>query len=171
MNRRNTLIMALLCLTVALPAGDAAGQQKTLKDQLVGAWLYVSSEFVAPNGAKQPSPFGANPKGITIFDASGRYVDVEMRPDRPKFKGSPNYRETASAEVWGEAAKGFAANFCTWSVDEASKTLIQHWDGALFPNNEGRETKSSIILTGDELKLVGTSPAGSTDTDVYRRAK
>ena len=175
MNRRNTLtltIMALLCFSVALPAGNAAAQQKSLRDQLVGVWMYVSAGVTPPNGTKQPDPnYGANPNGIVILDASGRYVDVEMRPDRPKFKGSQPYRETASAEVWGEAAKAFAVNFGTWSVDEASKTLIQHWEGALFPNNEGRETKSSIMLTGDELKLVGTSPAGATDTDVYRRAK
>jgi hypothetical protein len=171
MNRGTTLTtMALLCLAVALPAGDAAGQQKSLRDQLVGAWTYVSDEFTIPDGTKRPSPFGANPKGILILDASGRYADIEMRPDRPKFKGSPPYRETASAEVWGEAAKGFAVNFGTWWVDEASKTLIQHWEGSLFPNNEGRESKNSISLTGDELKLVGNVPGGFVDTEVLRRA-
>ena len=171
MKRRTTLIMALLCLTVALPAGNAVGQQKTLKDQLVGAWTYVSTEFTSSDGTKRPSPFGANPKGLLILDASGRFADIEMRPDRPKFKGSPPYRETASAEVWGEAAKGIAVNFGTWSVDEASKTLIQHWEGALFPNNEGFETKNAISLTGDELKLVGAIPGGIVDTNVLRRAK
>src|SRR5215831_10750137 len=114
MNRRTTLTlttMALLCITVALPSGDAAAQQKTLKEQLAGIWTYVSSEITLPNGAKQPPRFGgANAKGILILDASGRYADIEMRPDRPKFKASANmYLDTSDAE-FGAAAKGFAAN-------------------------------------------------------------
>jgi hypothetical protein len=172
MNRRTTLVMALLCLTVALPAGDAAGQQKTLKDQLTGAWTYVLSEVTRPDGTKQPDPnFGANPKGIVILDAGGRFTDIEMRPDRPKFKESPPFRLNTPAAEFGEAAKGFGANFGTWSVNEADKTLIRHWEGSLVPNNEGFETKNSISLTGDELKLVETLPGGVVNTDVLRRAK
>jgi hypothetical protein len=104
MNRRTSLTtVALLCFTVALPAGDAAGQQKTLKDQLAGPWTYVSSEITLPDGTKQPSVFGANPKGILILDAGGRYADIEMRPDRPKFKASGNFRVNTPPAEWGEA--------------------------------------------------------------------
>jgi hypothetical protein len=171
MNRSTTLIMALLCLTVALPAGDAAGQQKTLKDQLAGPWTYVSSEVTLPDGTKQPSVIaGANPKGILILDAGGRYADIEMRPDRPKFKASGNFRVNTPAAEWGEAALAFAANFGTWSVNEADKTLIRRFEGAIVPNNAGIETKDSISLAGDELKLVGTFQ-GNVLTDVLRRAK
>ena|SRR6516165_9980681 len=83
MNRRNTLTlttMALLCFTVALPSGDAAAQQKTLKEQLAGVWTYVSTEITPPNGTKQPFIFGANPKGILILDAGGRYADLGACP-------------------------------------------------------------------------------------------
>lgn len=43
MNRHSTFALtaiASLFLGVGLPAGDAVGQQKTLKDQLVGTWTY-----------------------------------------------------------------------------------------------------------------------------------
>ena len=44
-----TLIaMALLFLGVVLPLGDAVGQEKTLKEQLVGTWTYVSVDTVRP---------------------------------------------------------------------------------------------------------------------------
>jgi Lipocalin-like domain len=171
MNRRTWLTtMALLCFTVALPAGDAAGQQQTLKDRLAGLWTYASSEITLPNGTKQPSVFGANPKGILILDAGGRYADIEMRPDRPKFKASGNFRVNTPAAEWGEAALAFGANFGTWSVNEADKTLTRRFEGALAPNNEGIETKDSISLAGDELKLVGTFQ-GNVSTEVLRRAK
>jgi hypothetical protein len=172
MNRRTTLTtMALFYFTIALPAGDAAGQQKTLKDQLAGPWTYVSSEITLPDGTKQPSVFGgANVKGILILDAGGRYTDIEMRPDRPKFKASGNFRVNTPAAEFGDAARAFGANFGTWSVNEGDKTLIRRFEGALVPNNEGIETKDSISLAVDELKLVG--PAGANIlTEVLRRAK
>jgi hypothetical protein len=174
MNRRNTLTvntMALLCVTVALSASDAAAQQKSLKDQLTGVWTYVSAEVTLPNGSKQPSAFGANPKGILILDAGGRFADVEMRPDRPKFKASPPVRLNTSDAEFGAAAKAFDAAFGTWSVNEADKTYILRTEGHLVPNNEGRETKSSISLAGDELKVVSTLGGGRMITEVLRRAQ
>ena len=78
--------------------------------------------------------------------------------------------DTPAAE-WGEAAREFAANFGTWSVSEADKTLTRKYEIALIPNNDSLETKVSISLAGDELKLVGTSPTGVKTESVYRRAK
>jgi hypothetical protein len=94
-----------------------------------------------------------------------------MRPDRPKFKASGNFRVNTPAAEWGEAALAFAANFGTWSVNEADKTLLRRFEGALVPNNEGVEMKDSISLVGDELKLVGPSLGGGLLTEVLRRAK
>ena len=173
MRRRNTLTLvtiALVCFTVALPAGDTAAQQKTLKDQLTGSWTLVSVELTPATGTKQEE-FGANPKGILILDAGGRYAIVIMRPDRPKFKDRDNLRQDVPAAELGEAARAFAANFGVWSVNEADKTLIRRFEGALFPNAEGLETKASVSLAGDELKLVGTSANGTRNDAVYRRAK
>ena len=157
MKRRNILLMSgMTLLAYAVLAGSAAAQQKTLKEQLVGAWTLVSEDLTAKDGTKRQS-FGASPKGVLILDASGRYAVVLSRPDRPKFKTSDNNRaETPAAEL-GEAAKGFAANFGTWSVNEADKTLIRKFEGALVPNAEGLETKSSISLADNELKLSSTS--------------
>jgi hypothetical protein len=77
--------------------------------------------------------------------------------------------DTPDAE-FGAAANGFAANFGTWSVNEADKTLIRQHEGALVPNNERNEAKDSVSLAGDELKPVG--PAGANVlTEVLRRAK
>jgi hypothetical protein len=72
MNRRATLAMTTaLCLAVGLSASDAL-QQKSLKEQLVGTWTLVSSDQVRPDGSKLRQ-FGANPNGINVFDANGRF--------------------------------------------------------------------------------------------------
>jgi hypothetical protein len=68
-------------------------------------------------------PYGPNPRGILILDASGRYATVRARPDRPKFKSSS--QPTTDELV---AARAFGANFGTWSVSEADKTLTLHVD-------------------------------------------
>jgi hypothetical protein len=161
---------AIVGLIVAFPRGDAIAQQRTLKEQLVGVWSLVSVDITAPNGTKRQD-FGANPRGILILDASGRYALVQGRPDRPKFKAGSNVRmETAAAEL-GEAARAFAANFGTWSVNESDRTLVRRYEAALIPNAEGSETKVTVTLSGDELKLSGADAVGLRNDAVYRRAK
>ena len=173
MHRHPPLVMttiALLCCRHILPLGGALAQQKTLKEQLVGAWTLVSIDAIAPDGTKQ-HPYGANPKGILILDTSGQYALETGIPDRPKFKATSNVRSAATAEEWAVAARGFSANFGTWSVNEADKTLIRKYEIALIPNNDGMELKASVSLTGDELKLTVTPAAGGRSETVYRRAK
>ena len=73
MNRRSILsISAMTVLGLALLPGNAGAQQKSLKEQLIGTWTVVSVDNTAPDGKKQQI-FGANPKGILVFDASGQY--------------------------------------------------------------------------------------------------
>jgi hypothetical protein len=65
----------------------------------------------------------------------------------------------------------FGANFGTWSVNEADKTLTYRFEGALIPNQEGNEEKDSVSLAGDELKLSWNLVAGGRGDEVWRRAK
>jgi len=170
--------MAGIFSTVAMIAGltllgtpASWAQQKPLKGQLVGAWTLVSVEVTPKGGTKRSGLGGPNPKGVLILDASGRYANVFGRPDRPKFKPTANLRADTPAAEFGEAARAFAANFGTWSVNEADKTLIRKYELALIPNNDNNETKASISLAKGELKLVQVSAAGTTTEVVYRRAK
>jgi hypothetical protein len=198
MNRRTTLTlttMALLCFAVALPAGDAGAQQKSLKDQLVGTWTLVSVEDINPDGTKKQY-LGTNPRGILMFDAGGRYAQMLGRSDRPKLKGS---RAEATAEEFQAAVGTFIANFGTWSINEADKILTRRREGALIPNAEGTEIgadqtclpsrsigscREIISLAGDELKITEPAIAGKPPSQgaiteheaaitewVYRRAK
>ena len=61
MNRRNLLtvcVMTILGLTL-LP-DNVAGQQRTLKEQIVGTWTVVSTVNAQKDGSKVDQ-FGANP--------------------------------------------------------------------------------------------------------------
>lgn len=174
MNRRSILgISAVTVLGLAFVPSSAVSQQKSLRDQLVGAWTLVSQQFTAPDGSKREGVagvIGGNSRGILILDASGRYAFVVGRTDRPKFKASGVPRLEGTAEEYKAAVVSFAANYGTWSVNEADKTLTQRFESALIPNAEGTEDKASVSLAGDELKLSANFDAGRRD-EVYQRAR
>ena len=170
MDRRSILtISATAAFAVALIPGSAFPQQKSLKEQLVGTWTLVSCDSTSSNGAKQP--YCANPaNGILILDANGRYATVIAARGRPKL--ASGNRSELPAEQFKAAAMGLAANFGTWSVNEADKTVTRHVEAALFPNIEGTDSKITVSLSGDELKLIEPSPLlGGRNESVYRRAK
>jgi hypothetical protein len=71
MNRIFSL-SAAVALTLALLPTAAVSQQRTLKDQLVGAWTLVSIIATDKAGNKSDRR-GPNPKGLLIFEANGHY--------------------------------------------------------------------------------------------------
>ena len=169
MSRRSILgISAMTVFGLALVLGNAVGQQKSLKDQLVGTWILVSTQTMNQSGMRYP--YGTDPRGILILDAIGRYAVVQGRVDRPKLKSA--VRLEVTKEELGAAAMDFAANFGTWAVN-ADKALVRRFEGSLIPNLEGTVTIASISLAGDTLKLGGElNPVTGERVDaVYRRAK
>ena len=164
-------MMALIAFAMGIVlAGDAFAQQKTLKEQLVGTWTLVSNNNVAPDGTKRQL-FGPDPKGIVIYDANGRYAQFMVNPNRPKFKGKT--RLDGTPEENKAVVQATSAHFGTWSVNEADKTLIYHTEFHIWPNDDGKELKRSITLTGDELKVFNPTPAGGSGTAelLWKRAK
>jgi hypothetical protein len=162
-------LSAVTALGFVCLLGHAVAQQQTLKQKLVGSWVLVSNDNVASDGTKRQL-YGQNPKGIQILSAEGRYAQVQVNPDRPKFKGktrldgTPEENKAAMAET--------VAHFGTWSVDEVEKTLIMRSEGNLFPNDQGNESKRSVILEGDDLTYANPNPGGGGRTEsAYKRAK
>jgi hypothetical protein len=151
-------------------SGSAVAQQKSLKEQLTGTWTMVSNDNVAPDGTKR-QPFGTNPKGTLILDAGGRYAQIHMRPDRPKFK--VNNRTQGTPEETKVALDGVVAHFGTWSVNEADKTVSLRIEGSAYPNQEGSDVKRPITsLTADELKWNNPgAAAGGKNEAAFKRAK
>jgi hypothetical protein len=162
MNRRGILsISAMTMLGLALLPSGIVAQQGTLKQQLVGTWTLVSCD------AKQP--FCVNPSGSLSLDASGRYTQVLAARGRPKATTAANTpRADITPDYYKAIAQGMVAQFGTWSINEADKTLTTHIEGALFPNGEGADARFSVSLTGDELKTTGATSGANL---VWRRAQ
>jgi hypothetical protein len=167
MKRRTTLAMAtaaMLCSAVGLSASDVLAQQALLKEELVGTWLLVSSDQVRPDGSKLKQ-FGANPKGINVFDANGRFFVMIASADNSQIAARDSAKAN-SEEIGGLIAESIAY-YGTYTVNEAEKVVLFHLDASTFPNQIGTDQKRIITsLTANELKY--TSPAAMSGVQVHQ---
>ena len=145
-----------LCLSATalmlLPTGVVA-QQKSLKEQIQGPWSFVSCNDTNAKGEKT-FRCANNPRGILILAGNGNYANTVITSGRKDAE-----------------APGVEANFGTWSVNEADKTLTRHRVGARDPAAEGRDFKANISLNGEELRITGINREGEKIDSTYRRFK
>ena len=152
----NVLCLSATALIVLLPTGVVA-QQKSLKEQIQGPWSQASCNSTTAKGEKTDY-CANNPRGILILAGNGNYASTTIAGGRKDAN-----------------APGVTANFGTWSVNEADKTLTIHFVGALNPTIEGKDLKLSISLNGEELRTTGDLSTigiqGSKVDTTYRRFK
>jgi hypothetical protein len=148
MDRRYVLGVSIAAALAVLPSG-AFAQQKSIKDQLVGAWTLLLVDGIDAEGTHKPL-YGPNPDGSMIFTSNGRYaVEVLRTINRPRF--ASNNRDTGTAEENKAAVQGALAYFGTYTVDEAGKMLFQRIEGSTFPNQEGTRQGFKIVEITDEV--------------------
>lgn len=97
--RPSALLIVAMALGTARPGAVFA--QQGLKEQIVGTWTPVS-QYVDQDGTRL-EPFGANPKGMVVYDGNGRFVLVLQRATLPGFVS--NNRMAGSPEE-NKAIKG-----------------------------------------------------------------
>jgi hypothetical protein len=164
---RRLTIVSLLLSGITLFAGDAVGQQNTLKEQLVGTWTVVSL-INERNGTKN-EPFGPNPKGYFMFDSSGHFSTHIIRAYRPKFANRDNPTPMESKAV----VEGTITAFGTYTVNETDHSIFMEIIGSSFPTWDNTYQKRFITVTGDEMKYINPTPAtgGGTAMVILKRAK
>ena len=167
MNRRTALALttaALFCLGAALPA---AAQKKTLKDQIMGTWSFISTVNTRPDGSKV-DPWGPGATGSLIYTPNGRFAFMIVRADIPKFE-----RDKGTPEQFKAAAQGVTAYHGTYTVDETNKTIVHRVIGSSFAAFNGTEVKRTVTsVTADELRYtIPTSSFGTTVDSTWKRAK
>jgi hypothetical protein len=97
MNRLSTTLSLWHWWHWELPdLGRCGRQEKTLKEQLVGTWAYVSVDTVRQDGSRVPI-YGPNPQGLASFDSNGRYILLISRSGQPKFASNNRMEGTPKA--------------------------------------------------------------------------
>jgi hypothetical protein len=159
-----------MLIGAAFVSSSAIAQQKSIKEQLVGTWEVISWEQVRPDGSKFHR-FGANPKGLQIFDANGHFAIMFFAPDLPKI--ASNNPSTPTPDELKSLTGRSIAYYGTYTVDEAAKVLDLKIVASSFPNQVGTNNKRTItLITADELKHQNTTPL--TGGQIYiggKRAK
>jgi hypothetical protein len=170
MRRRDAVALALISLMMipALPPGSAA-QTPTLKDQLVGTWIYVSSTGKREDGSSVPRP---SLQGAVTYTANGRFHFITTPTDAPKYASNDSARPSPD-EAMAMASRSIAYTG-TYTVDEASKTILANVETATFPNLVGAPNQRRIVtaINADEMRFTNPrTPAGLTLEFVWKRAK
>ena len=160
---------AVAVFALGLAAGEAAAQ--SLKQRIVGTWDFVVAEVTAPNG-KKSFPFGETPRGILIFTPDGRFAQIHVASDVPKF--ASGNRLTGTAEEYAAINRRSLSVFGTYTVDEEKKTVTYRIVSSTFPNWEGEaQTRTIDKLTVDDFVNTNPNVAGGrgSASNLYRRAK
>lgn len=109
------------------------------EEELVGVWTVTKSEAVRPDGTKSAT-FGTNPYSQLILTANGRFSQIFIRSDIPKF--AANSRQHGTPEENAAAVKGSNAEFGSWSL--AGKDVTLKIEASNFPNWTGVTQQRTI---------------------------
>lgn len=122
-------------------------------EQFIGVWRLVSYEYRTEEGEIR-TPFGENPKGVIMYDATG-FMSVQiMSAERVTFSTEDLF-VASEAEV-RSAFEGLNTYYGPFTVDETTKTVTHHLEGASMPNREGAQQKRQYEFEGNRLTLRAT---------------
>jgi hypothetical protein len=169
MNRNISAILTASALIFGvLLSGKALAQAP---NELVGTWALVSISLET-DGKTTTDYYGPNPMGQVMYDANGHYTQMVLRSDLQQF--ASGNRTAGTPEEYEAVVHGSLAQFGTYSVNDADKTLTVHVEGRTFPNWKGSQRKYRYSVSGDEFRFTTFSKA-STGTGiahlVWKRAK
>jgi len=163
-------VVTVFAVVMPFAALNTCAQQKgaNTAEQLIGLWALVSVQ--TEQDGKTTEPFGPNPKGLFIFDRSGRYAILQFLPGLPKF--ASNKRDKGTPEENKAVVVGSLAHFGTYSVNEKEGSFSVRPEASTFPNWIGIDQKRVFSVSKDELKIINPSGSrGGTSTLILKRAR
>lgn len=169
MNSRCVIALcAITLVTIAAFPNGSVAEGTSLKDQLVGTWIYVSSTGRRDDGSNVQRP---SLQGAVTYTADGRFHFITTRTDAPKYASSDPARPSPDEAM--AIASGSIAYTGTYTVDEGTKTIHANIDTSTFPNLVGAPNQRRIVtsITANEMRFTNPrTPAGVTLDFVWKRA-
>lgn len=142
---------------------------QTLKGQLVGTWIYVSSKGTREDGSSVQRP---SLRGAVTYTADGRFHFITTATDAAKY-ASNDPSHLSPEEAMATASRSIAYTG-TFTVDETTRTIHPNVETSTFPNLVGAPNQRRIVtfISADEMRFTNPrNPAGVTLEFVWRRAK
>jgi len=141
----------------------------TLKDQLVGTWLYVSSTGKREDGSAVPRP---SLQGAVTYNADGRFHFIASATNAPPY-ASKDPSHPSPDEAMATASQSIAYTG-TYTVDETTRTIHANIETSTFPNLVGAPNQRRVVtsISADEMRFMNPrTPAGVTLEFVWKRAR
>jgi len=169
MNRRCAFGLFAIALSLTASSNSSLAEGPSLRDQLVGTWIYVSSEGKREDGTSAERP---SLRGAVTYTADGHFHFITVRTDAPKY--ASNDPVLPSPEEAMAIASGSIAYTGTYTVDESTKTIQLKIETSTFPNLVGAPNQRRVVTSigPDEMRYTNPrNPAGVTLEFVWKRAK
>ena len=142
-----TACIAAILGTALMPVSVTA-QEKSLKEQLVGTWVYDSSTITRADGTKSDRP---NLKGMVIYTSEGRFMFINVGTDTPRIAANDRARATPEEAI--SVLSKTIAYYGTYTIDEPSKTIVPTVEGSTFANLIGGPEQKRVITAISGLGL------------------
>lgn len=143
-NMKNLLAIGILSVLVGMTA-VAAGQERSVNDQFVGAWRLAWLE--------QPGADGKLHRieccGMLVYTRDG-HMSVQV------MEREPQVGTVTRPEQYSQG--GYEASYGTYDVDERAHTFTFHVDGALVRTLIGKDLPRAYEFSGKQLIVKSTSP-------------
>jgi len=164
------LVSMITMLAAVSHLREAAAQDASQSNRLVGTWKLKLVDNVLPDGSRIHL-YGPDPQGVLVFDAGGRYSLQIMSAERPKF--AANDKGKGTAEEYRAAVQGSNCHFGRYAVNENDHTIAFYVEHATFSNWEGTTQILPFQIKGDEYENIVPHPTtggpGVTGDVVWKR--
>lgn len=164
----NKALLLFALSLVAFPA-SAFFQSTVQPNPLVGTWTLTAADKILPNG-QQVRDYGADPQGLAIFTADGRYILEIFRSDRARFASGD--RTKGTPDEYRDAVLGNSCHFGHYTIDPAKNTISFHIEHASYPNWDNTTRTSPFKLQGDRLTwTLPPRPDGSIPVSIFKHVQ
>ena len=137
-------------------------------NKLIGVWRLDSFRIKKADNSIL-KPFGENPDGLLIYDASG-YMSVNLMSKKvPPFAGQSPFSATNAEKL--KAFEGFLGYSGRYRI--SGHQIIHLPQVGSFPNWIGKELIRDVEITDNQLKLTTTrsGPNGQIAELIWKRAE
>ena len=142
-------LLTVLCATTVGIGGNAAPGDLS-GQKIVGTWRLVAYEDHLADGTVE-YPYGKNPVGLLIYDATGHMAIQIMKTPHPEVASGDE--EKVTTEEKGPLFDSYVAYFGKYTVNWASKTVTHIVESDLYAVYVGTSQERPFELKGDSLTL------------------
>ena len=145
------LVAGILVLATACSSASPSTVSSASSRDLVGTWRLVSYEDWTPAGERR-TPYGENPIGYFVYDATGRVFINFMKAPAMSSEGFVR-GVSATLERKGAAFDAYVSYFGTYTIDREKGIVVHHVEGSLNPSYTGTDQPRPFQLSGDTLTI------------------